>query len=112
MTASDHHSEYLGRALAGLTPGGRRRLGELLDQLTEAAGADDWLVGFAAERRAEAGLTGGTPGTAHLRPPTRQELDGLTAGFVAIRDQEPLDDVSDWANAVIALLRDETASAR
>jgi hypothetical protein len=31
----------------------------------------------------------------------------LTAGFRTIRDQEPLDDVSDWANAVVALLEDE-----
>jgi hypothetical protein len=106
---SDHHSEYLASALGGLTPAGRRRVGELLDQLTEAAGADDWLVGFAADRRAEAGLTAATR-TAALRAPTRAELDGLMAGFVAIRDQEPLDDVSDWANAVVALLQDETAS--
>jgi hypothetical protein len=109
VTASDHHSEYLARVLDDLTPDGRRRVGELLDQLTEAAGADDWLVGFAADRKAEAGLAPAA-GTAVRRPPTRQELDGLTAGFVAIRDQEPLDDVSDWANAVIALLRDDTAS--
>jgi len=38
-----------------------------------------------------------------------QELDGLTAGFMTIRDQEPLDDVNDWANAVLALLADERA---
>ena len=40
---------------------------------------------------------------------TRQELDVLTAGFRAIRDQEPLEDVADWANAVVALLEDEAA---
>ena len=28
------------------------------------------------------------------------ELEVLTAGFMTIRDQEPLDDVADWANAV------------
>jgi hypothetical protein len=38
---------------------------------------------------------------------TEQELDGLTAGFMTIRDQEPLDDVANWANAVLALLEDE-----
>ena len=36
-----------------------------------------------------------------------QELDVLTAGFMQIRDQEPLDDVANWANAVLALLQDE-----
>ena len=40
---------------------------------------------------------------------TTQELNVLTAGFRAIRDQEPLDDVADWANAVVALLEDEAA---
>jgi hypothetical protein len=34
----------------------------------------------------------------------------LTAGFRTIRDQEPLDDVADWANAVVALLEDEATS--
>ena len=42
---------------------------------------------------------------------TTQELGVLTAGFRAIRDQEPLDDVADWANAVVALLEDEAAHA-
>jgi hypothetical protein len=30
------------------------------------------------------------------------------AGFKSIRDQEPRDDVADWANAVVALLEDES----
>ena len=38
---------------------------------------------------------------------TTQELDGLTVGFMTIRDQEPLEDVANWANAVLALLKDE-----
>jgi hypothetical protein len=29
---------------------------------------------------------------------------------MAIRDDEPLDEVANWANAVIALLKDERAS--
>jgi hypothetical protein len=46
----------------------------------------------------------------HRDPPlTDEELDVVTAGFMRIRDQEPLDDVADWANAVLALLRDERA---
>ena len=43
---------------------------------------------------------------------TEQELDVLIAGFTTIRDQEPLDDVGDWANAVLALLEDERAQSR
>jgi len=38
---------------------------------------------------------------------SKDELDVLTTGFMTIRDQEQLDDVADWANAVLALLRDE-----
>ena len=34
------------------------------------------------------------------------ELDRLISGFEEIRDQEPLDDVGDWANAVVQLLED------
>ena len=106
---TDHHTEYLARTLAALTPEGRRRVDELLDQLSAAAGRHDWLVRFATERRLEADLgrtieSGDTDPGAML---TRDELDGLAAGFMTIRDQEPLDDVSDWANAVLALLQDE-----
>ena len=36
-----------------------------------------------------------------------QEFDTLIVGFKTIRDQEPLDDVANWANAVLALLEDE-----
>ena len=46
---------------------------------------------------------GDIPGRA-LSP---QELNILIPGFRTIRDQEPLDDVADWANAVVALLEDE-----
>ena len=38
---------------------------------------------------------------------TEAEIDALTAGFMSIRDTEHLDDVADWANAVLALLQDE-----
>jgi hypothetical protein len=48
----------------------------------------------------------GTEPGAMLTPP---ELDALIAGFMRIRDQEPLDDVSDWANAVLALLEAQPA---
>ena len=37
------------------------------------------------------------------------ELQGLLLGFRTIRDEEPLDDVADWANAVLALPEDEAA---
>ena len=113
MSPSDHHSEYLARAVAALTPEGRDRAGELLSQLAEAAGGDDRVVRFALARRAEvdAGLAdsaGDDPSSAL----TEQERDGLLAGFMRIRDQEPRDDVADWANAVVALLEDEARSDR
>ena len=38
---------------------------------------------------------------------TKQEAESLMAGFMTIRDQEHLDDVANWANAVLALLEDE-----
>ena len=109
MPASDHHSEYLARAVAALTPEGHRRVSELLDELVQAAGADDWLTRFAADRRGQAGRGAG-PRAAEPPPPTRPEQGGRIAGVTTIRDQEPLDDVGDWANAVIALLQDETPS--
>jgi len=108
---TDEHSAYLARAVAALTPEGRERADELLEQLAQAAGSDDSLVQFAKVRQAEADL-----GRADLSVPrepglrlTRRELEALRAGFTQIRDQEPLDDVGDWANAVLALLRDEVA---
>jgi hypothetical protein len=71
-----------------------------------------WLARFARTRRAEADA-----GRADLVPddgePARmlsaQELDELIVGFMTIRDTEQLDDVADWANAVIALLEDEAS---
>ena len=36
----------------------------------------------------------------------------LLGGFLRIRDQEPRDDVADWANAVVALLEDGLAERR
>ena len=108
MSGSDHHSAYLAKAVAGLTPEGRRRVDELLDELAAAGHGREWVVRFALTREAEvdAGRTDASadePG-ARLSP---RELDVLTAGFMTIRDQEPLDDVSNWANAVLALLADE-----
>ena len=103
---ADHHSEYLAQALAALTPEGRARVGELLDQLAQAAGGRERLARFAAAREAE--VEAGRP--AGLDPGmTPQELEALTAGFMQIRDQEPLDDVTMWASAVLALLIDEGA---
>jgi hypothetical protein len=104
---TDHHSEYLARALAALTPEGHRRVDELLDQLAGSVGDRAWLIAFAKERRAEAD-------DGHLENPAVEpsemlspaELDVLISGFEEIRDQEPLDDVGDWANAVVQLLED------
>jgi hypothetical protein len=108
VAGGDHHSEYLARAVAALTPEGRERVDELLEQLAEAGAGHEWLVRFAWAREAEAdaGRTGGIAAEpADLLSP--RELDALVSGFRRIRDQEPRDDVSDWANAVLALLEDE-----
>ena len=108
MNATDHHSEYLARAVVALTPAGRRRVDELLDQLAVAGRGREWIVRFAMAREAEVddGQTAAFSAAEPGERPSEQELDVLTAGFMTIRDQEPLDDVSDWANAVLALLAD------
>ena len=106
--STDHHSEYLARAIAALTPEGRERVDELLEQLAQAVGGHAAVRRFAEKREAEADLgrtdvsTGGEPAL------TEREVGLLLAGFKTIRDQEPLDDVADWANAVVALLEDES----
>ena len=106
---ADQHSVYLARAVASLTPEGRARVDELLAQLVTAGGGHESLVRFAERRKAEAdaGRTDLTPDADPVL--TQRELDGLFTGFTTIRDQEPLDDVADWANAVLALLEDEAA---
>lgn len=108
MAAHDHHSEYLARAVAALTPEGRGRAGELLSQLIDAAAGDEPVVRFAADRRTEIDLGHAVlaAGRAPEGWPGARDVDRLLAGFTAIRDQEPLDDVADWANAVVALLED------
>jgi hypothetical protein len=109
MPASDHHSAYLERALASLTPQGRTRVDELLEQLAEAVGGRERLVRFAEVRKAEADRTAIDADEPKL---SEAELDALLGGFLRIRDQEPLDDVADWANAVVALLEDELDAIR
>jgi len=106
---TDHHSEYLARAVAALTPEGHRRVDELLDQLAGLVADHAWLVRFAKARRAEADR-GGLDPAADAAPEhmlSGEELDRLAVGFMTIRDTERLDDVADWANAVLALLEDE-----
>ena len=105
----DHHSEYLAQAVAALTPEGHQRVDELLEQLGQAVGGREWLARFAKIRKAEAdsGRTAVSQGPEPGSMLTKQELDGLTVGFMTIRDQEPLEDVANWANAVLALLKDE-----
>ena len=111
--ASDHHTAYLARALAALTPEGHRRVDELLEQLGEAAGNHEAVAFFATARKAEAdrGTTDVGEQTDPRRSLSSEELEVLLAGFRTIRDQETLDDVADWANAVVALLEDETGRA-
>lgn len=108
VSPSDHHSEYLARALGALTPEGRDRVVELLEQLADAAARDERVVRFALSRKAEVEL-GRAQASPDAEPAgwlSEAEVDSLLAGFLRIRDQEPLDDVSDWANAVVALLED------
>ena len=114
MSAGDHHSEYLARAVAALTTEGRERVDELLGQLGEATARDERVARFALARKAEvdAGRADTAADTEPAHALTQQELDGLLGGFLRIRDQEPRDDVSDWANAVVALLEDEPRRGR
>ena len=113
MRTSDHHSEYLARTIEALTPEGRTRVDELLEELAEAVGGHERVLRFARAREAEVDLGRATlPGASEPGGMlTGPELDVLIAGFTTIRDQEPLDDVGDWANAVLALLEDERAQS-
>ena len=109
MSTTDHHSEYLAKAIHALTPAGQKRVDELLDQLAEVVGDHEAVLRFVAARKAEADA-GRIEAPARVtvgRALSRQELNILIPGFRTIRDQEPLDDVADWANAVVALLEDE-----
>jgi hypothetical protein len=111
VNTPDHHSTYLAKAGAALTPEGRKRVDELLDQLAVAGRSHEWVVRFALAREVEvdAGRTDTSADEEVGDRLSEEELDTLTAGFMAIRDQEQLDDVADWANAVLALLADERA---
>jgi hypothetical protein len=110
VAAADHHSEYLARATAALTPEGRKRVDELLEQLAAVVGGHERVARFASVRKGEADA-GRADVTSDREPAlSSEELGVMSAGFKAIRDQEPLDDVADWANAVVALLEDEASA--
>jgi hypothetical protein len=111
VSKTDHHSAYLAKAIDALTPEGQKRVDELLDQLAEVAGDHEAVARFAAARKAEAdaGWMEASAGVSPGRAVSGQELNILIPGFRAIRDQEPQDDVADWANAVVALLEDEAS---
>jgi len=108
MATADHHSAYLAQAVGALGPEGHRRVDELLDQLSAAVGEREWLRRFAMARREEAdeGRQDAAAEAAIDSMLTSQELDALYTGFATIRDTETRDDVSNWANAVLALLQD------
>jgi hypothetical protein len=103
----DHHSEYLAKTIGALTPEGRVRVDELLQGLADSVGDEGLVSQFAMIRKQEADsgklAAGLDPGQSF----TKAQLDDLITGFTIIRDQEPLDDVNDWANAVIQLLEDD-----
>ena len=92
-----------------MTPKGHQRVDAILDELTNAVREHAWLVRFAKAREAEAdaGRTDMTPAEDPALMLSEQERGVLVDGFRTIRDQEPLDDVADWANAVLALLDDD-----
>lgn len=107
--SADHHTSYLAKTVSALTPEGRRRVETLLCELVQASGDHEWVARFARERTAEVEtgrVEAATPGDPTLRLSV-EELDRVTAGFMTIRDEEPLDDVADWANAVVELITDE-----
>lgn len=106
----DHHSEYLAKTIAALTPEGHVRVDELLDGLAQTVGDRGLVAEFAKvrEREADSGTLAAGPDPG--RSFTKQQFDDLITGFTIIRDQEPLDDVNDWANAVIQLLEDDAES--
>ena len=114
VNTPDHYTTYLARTVAAMTPEGRERADELLDQLAVAGRSREWVVSFALAREAEvdAGRTDTSADEEVGDRLSEEELDTLTAGFMAIRDQEQLDDVADWANAVLALLADERAKLK
>jgi hypothetical protein len=109
VNTADHHSEYLARAVASLTAPGSRRVHELLEQLAGSFADHPAVVRFAEARAAGADLSRvDDPSPAETgQMLSDEELEELRAGFTVIRDQEPMDDVADWANAVLALLGDE-----
>jgi len=105
VSNGDPHAEYLARAVGALTPEGHRRVDELLDGLVGSVGYHAWLVAFATQRRHEADDAQVAEPLPHPEQMlTDVELGLLIQGFIVIRDQEHLDDVADWANAVLQLL--------
>jgi hypothetical protein len=104
---ADHHTAYLQRAVASLTPEGTARVDELLAQLAQSARTHAWLLQFATARRDEADAHHTT--RLEVEPAdmlSEEERNELIRSFMVIRDTETLDDVGDWANAVLALLTD------
>ena len=114
MSPSDHHTEYLSRAVADLTPEGRERVDELLDQLAEAAGGTRVAYAFRRgpeTRRLTRAALPSRPKRSRGGCSQSRSSTSLRVGFMTIRDQEHLDDVANWANAVLALLEDEAEAS-
>src|SRR5580765_6914663 len=91
VSTKNHHSKYLAKAVAALTPEGRKRVDELLDQLAVAGRSREWVVHFAMAREAEveAGRTDASQTDEADDRLNEEEIDGLTAGFMTIRDKSP-----------------------
>ena len=112
VSKTDHHSAYLAKAIGALTPraqaGGRAPGSARRGRRRSRRGRE-------LRRRSKAEVDVGlrTLQPASVRDAlSRQELNVLIPGFRTIRDQEPLDDVADWANAVVAARRRSRAQLR
>jgi hypothetical protein len=85
----DHHSEYLAKTIAALTPEGHVRVDELLDGLARSVGDRGLVSQFAMirEREADSGklAAGPDPGLSF----TKQQLDDLITGLPSSATRSP-----------------------
>jgi len=80
MSSDDHHSAYLARAVAALTPAGKSRIDELLEQLVTAVGGREQVTRFATALKTDVDLGRTTGGSAPEEGLSRQDVDDLLPG--------------------------------
>ena len=89
--STDHHTEYLAKAIDALSPEGRNRVDELLEQLAEVVGDHDAVASFAAAREAEVdagGLAAGVGPEERALSPQELDLGYPASGRSVIRSPE------------------------